>query len=445
MVSTLREYIRFAEERNWILHVKDSVSTGDLPELIHELSRKDKILLFHRVDGYGCKVIANLVFSHKVLAELLGDPKHPYKVFLDRLKVMGEKVVEAPKESYESFDVTEKDISHIIPILKHYQEDCGPYITTGIVSSIDPETDVVCRGIHRLGFRGKNKLGVAFMNPPLRDVFPKYAKQGKKMPVSISIGVDPLTFLSMALKAPNNVDKIQILAGLRDGKATVMPSFNSSITVPYGSEYLLEGYVDPQLSEPDGPLGEISGYYLSFGKTPTVVVQRISHLPSPIYHALLPTSLEGDTYLTFVSRAHLGDGVEKLFPFVLDMNLIRGTFGASCVVRIRPVERELIGNLILYLLSFPMIKKVCVVDEDVDIYDLYQVEWAVITRCKGDEDIVLIPNLKGQPIDPLSKGVHGITKIGINATVQGKDIEKTACVSKGSRENIEKILSSLEV
>ena len=445
MVRTLREYIKFAQEKEWVLNVKEPVSLADLPELLDELSKKEKIILVHKLEGYECKVIANLVFSHNVLSELLEEPKYPYKVFLNRLREPKKTVVLDQKNQYESFDVTDKDLRQIIPILKHYEDDSSPYITTGIISAIDPETNVVARGIHRLEFRGKNKLGIALMNPPLRDVLPKYASKGEKMPVSVIIGVDPLTFLSMALKVPNEMDKALILSGLRKADAELMYSFSSNITVPSGVEYVLEGFVDTDLMEEDGPFGEISGYYLSFGKTPTIVVQKVSHLPSPIYHALLPTSLEGDTYLTFVSRAHLGDGVERLFPFVLDINLVRGTFGASCVVKTRAVERELIGNLIIYLLSFPMIKKVCVVDEDVNIYDPYQVEWAVITRCKGDEDIFLISNLKGQPIDPLSKGIHGITKIGINATVQGKNIEKRARVQKGDRERIEKILRSLEV
>lgn len=433
MIKTLKEYLDFGEAKGWILHIKEKVLREDIPEIIHRLSERPKVLLFHSVLGYQCKVVANLVFSHGVLGELLGDPKDPYKGFLKRLSNKGVKRLVEGDPGYHRIDVRGRDLLEFLPVLKHYEGDAGPYITTGIVSAVDPETKVVARGIHRLGLRGKNRLGVAFMNPPLRDVFPKYQQRGMPMPVSIAIGVDPITFLSMALKAPNDLDKMLYVSALKAGEAEAMKSFGSDIDIPFGPEYILEGYVDPEDREEDGPLGEISGYYLSFGKTPTVVVETIWQQESPIYHALLPTSLEGDTYLTFVSRAHLGDQVQRLFPFVIDIHLLPGTFGSSCVVCVREVERPMIGNLILFLLSFPMIKKVVVVDEDVDILDPYQVEWAVITRCKGDEDIWLPRNMKGQPIDPFAKEELGVTKIGINATVQGKKIDKRARVMAGDQ------------
>jgi len=113
------------------------------------------------------------------------------------------------------------------------------------------------------------------------------------------------------------------------------------------------------------------------------------------------------------------------------------------VVNVQTTEKFKVRNLILFLLSFPMIKKVVVVDNDVNPEDLRDVEWAVITRCKADEDFIILDRLQGQPIDPTAMEVYGVTKIGINATAGGKKIEQRAQVAGGNRERIRDILQSI--
>jgi len=193
----------------------------------------------------------------------------------------------------------------------------------------------------------------------------------------------------------------------------------------------------------DGPLGEISGYYMTNKESPTMVVNRLSYQPSPIYHALLPTSLEGDTYLTFVSRAHIEEAVKKLFPFIADIPFVQKTFGSSVVVSVKPVHKSRIRNLLLSLLSFQTIKKAVVVDEDVDLRNLRDVEWALVTRCLVDKDILIVPDLHAQAIDPQAEHGLGVAKMGVDATTQGKTFEEKASVAPGNRKNIERILRSV--
>ncbi len=443
-MHSLRDYLKVARERGWLLEIGEEVECSDIPELIHILSSRQKVLLFSRVRGYSCKVVANLVPSQGVLEEILGGGKGAYKHFLDAPKRPGKKLIVRDRPEYIYIDLKDRDLTEFLPILKHYKGDSAAFITTGIVSAMDPETGVIGRGIHRLEYRGGNRLGIALMNPPLKDILPKYERNGATMPVAICIGADPILFLSMALKVPNDVDKLEVTSSLRGMEQGVMESLHQGLDIPADVEYILEGYVDPDLLAKDGPLGEISGYYLEFGNTPTVIIQRLSHRQDPIYHALLPTSLEADSYLTFVSRAHLEERLRAQFPFVLDIHLVKKAFGSSLIIKVGDTEKAWLNNLILFTLSFPMVKKVVVVDEDVDIWDMEEIEWAVITRCRPEEDVIIVPGLKGQPIDPSSRGVYGVGKIGINASYKGKNIDKRAEVTKGDRERIEKVIRSLE-
>ncbi len=213
--------------------------------------------------------------------------------------------------------------------------------------------------------------------------------------------------------------------------------------MPAGAEFYLEGEVDYADVRPDGPLGEIGGYYMALEATPTMTVSRIFHRPDPLYHALMPTGLEGDAYLTFVSRAHVEGFVKKQFPFVGEIVFVPKTFGSSVVVSVRPAARAQVRSLIMFMTGFPMIKKVIVVDEDVDAHNLRDVEWAVITRCLADEDVIVAAHLQGQPIDPQSAGGAGVAKMGIDATMQGKHIEERARVATGNRERVAAVLRSI--
>jgi len=261
--------------------------------------------------------------------------------------------------------------------------------------------------------------------------------------LEITIGVDPALFISMALKVPPGTDKLEVAGGLRGKGIEVMPTPQGGIEVPTAGELLLEGYIDETRGKKDGPMGEISGYYLSLQETPTIVVEHLYFRDSPIYHALLPTSQEADRYLTFVSRAHLEESAKKLFSFIVNITFVPKTFGSSLVVQVMTSEKFKIRNLIIFLLSFPMVKKVVIVDDDVNADDPYDVEWAVITRCKADDDFIIINKLQGQPIDPTAEDVYGVTKIGINATIQGKSIEERAKVTKGNIKRIRDVMSKI--
>ncbi len=439
-MDSLREYVAFARKHELLLEIKEQVAREDIPQLIEQLSDTKKVLLFKNLKGYSCSLVANLVPSHDVF-RLLFNTDNPYGYFLEGLKKKAPKV--EVQRKLETVSTKGKDLLQLLPILKHYEKDSAPFITTSIAAARDPESGVIGRGIHRMEYRGKNRMGIALINPPLVDIYRKHKEKGERMPITVAIGVDPLLFLGMALKAQPGADKLEAAGGLIGKGINVIPSFDAPIDVPAGAEMYLEGYVDTGDVRQDGPLGEISGYYMTNKESPTMVVNRLSYQPSPMYHALLPTSLEGDTYLTFVSRAYIEETINKLFPFIVDIAFVQKTFGSSVVVSVKPVHQSRIRNLLLSLLSFQTIKKAVIVDEDVDPHNLRDVEWAVVTRCVADRDILILPELHAQAIDPQAEHGLGVTKTGIDATTQGKTFEEKAVVASGNRKNIERVLKSI--
>jgi 2,5-furandicarboxylate decarboxylase 1 len=61
------------------------------------------------------------------------------------------------------------------------------------------------------------------------------------------------------------------------------------------------------------------------------------------------------------------------------------------------------------------VKQVIVVDEDVDIHNATEVEWAVATRFQADRDLVVISESQGSKLDPSTRNGVG-AKMGLDAT-----------------------------
>jgi 2,5-furandicarboxylate decarboxylase 1 len=429
---TLRDFLRIVDEKALLKEVKEEVEREELPQLIEDLSKEGKVLVFQNVKGYKTKVVANLLPSEEVWTIFFGE--RPGEEFLKRVEKRGEKVSSQKgiKEEYEEVEV--KELLEILPILHHYEEDSAPYITTGVASSWDPQKKVVGRGVYRMEYRGGNQLGIALLNPPLKDTLELYRRKEEDMPIVITIGHHPLVFLAMALKVPEEIDKLQVASSLLGREVEVIPSPSfPQIDVPFGCEVILEGSVDPKDQRKDGPLGEVSGFYHTLEKSPTIRIKKaFLKRPFYFYHALLPTGSEADTHLTFVSKAFLEKKLKEVFPFVTNIKFIKKTFGSSVLIQVKEVkERSLITNLILFVLSNPMIKKCIVVDDDVNLSELEDIEWAIITRCWADEDVIIVSHSKAQQIDPEAKRGYS-SKIGINA-VKREDIKRAIIKRKGAR------------
>ena len=415
--SDLKDLIEYYQAEGEVHEVDRVLSPRfEVASFVWHLSERfRKITFFPKIKGHETPVVANVVFARKVISRAMGlEEDQLQAVFGARLK--------QPKKPLllERGGVKEESVSSnladSLPILIHYEGDSSAFITTGLVSAVDPDTGFVGRGIHRMELRGPKELGMALLNPPLTEIYERCKKQGRPMPVAVVIGVEPITFLSFALRVPPGVDKLELAGGLRGEPVEVTPGELTGIEVPARAQFLLEGTLDPRDERKDGPLGEICGYYLAVPSTPTFKVECISSCKSPIYHALLPRSREADLMLTLVAEAIFSPRIGELFPFVKGFAFMPHTFGSSLVLKVEQSSREEVRALIVYLLSLGMIKKVVVVDEEVDIQNYWEVEWAVMTRCQPDKDIIIIDGLKGQAIDPSSVRPPLTSKIGIDAT-----------------------------
>jgi 2,5-furandicarboxylate decarboxylase 1 len=239
------------------------------------------------------------------------------------------------------------------------------------------------------------------------------------------------------------VDKLSVAGGLRDEPAPMVKAETVDIDIPAHAEIVIEGFIDPKGKEKDGTLGESSGYYMTFSKSPTIRVASISYRKGAYFHAIVPWGLEVDNLLYLVHGIDFVPKMKREIPSLKRVHLIPGTFGSHVVMSIETDQKGEVRRALTLALSFPHIKKAVIVDGDVDPEDHQEVEWALATRFQGDRDLIVISDLRGQPIDPSSKEGFLTTKIGMDATRPKKEGFEKVDVPEDVKKRLAPILNRL--
>ncbi len=423
--SGLKDFIEFLKQNGELLTLSTPLAPKfEISAVISELGRKEApALLFEKVKGYSFPVVGNLLGTKKRLSMALGlGQKNFFEKTLSKLEKRIPPALVKNRSPREV--ITQKgknDLLKLLPILTHYAGDSGPYITSGITSARDPKDGTIGRGLHRMEMRGKNELGISLINPPLSEIYAQYKKENRRMEVATAIGLDPAILIAAVSKVPRGTDKLSVAGGLKGKPIPMVKAETVDIDIPAQAEIVIEGYVDPKGKEKDGTLGESSGYYMTFSKSPTIHVTTITYRKGAYFHAIVPWGLEVDNLLCLIHGIDFVPKMKREIPSLKRIHFIPGTFGSHVVMNIDTDSKEEIRKVLTYALSFTHVKKVIVLDEDVDPEDSQEVEWALATRFQGDRDLIVVPDLRGQPIDPSSKEGFLTTKIGMDATRPKKE------------------------
>jgi 2,5-furandicarboxylate decarboxylase 1 len=417
---TLRDFIKTLRDEGDLLSLSEPFDPKyEIAAVISELGkRKAPAILFEKVKGSRMSVAGNLFGTLKRLSMALGTDED--RLIEDLIPRLEERVppVLISEDPTEVVNVPRGriDLLKVLPVLTHYSKDSGPYITSGISSARDPETGVTARGLHRMEVRGKNILGISLLNPPLSDIYAKHGKEGKKMEIATVIGVPPAVFVASIFIVPVGTDKLSVAGGLTGEPVETVRADTVNVDIPAHGEIVVEGYIDPKDEEQDGTLGESSGYYMAFVKSPTIHVTALRYRKGAAYHAIVPWAREVDSLLYLYHGLNFIPKMRKEIPSLRQIHFVPMTFGSHVVMSMDTDNKGEIRRALTLALSFINVKKAVVVDEDVDPEDDQEIEWALATRFQADRDLILIPELRSQPIDPSAKEGFLTTKMGMDAT-----------------------------
>jgi 2,5-furandicarboxylate decarboxylase 1 len=426
--QTLRDFIRVLEDEGELLSVQEPFDPKhEISMVLSEVGkRKAPAIHFEKVKGFGISVIGNVFGTVKRLSLALGiQESRLIEDVIPRLeKRIPPAVVSEDSSSEQGAGPGKIDLLKTLPALTHYAKDTGPYITSGISSARDPRNGVTGRGLHRMEVRGKDDLGISLLNPPLADIYAHHWREGKRMEIATVIGVPPAVFIASIFKVPQGVDKLSIAGGLQGQPVETIMARSVDVDIPAHGEIVIEGYIDPGDREQDGTLGESSGYYMAFGKSPTIHVTEVRHRKDALYHAVVPWAREVDSLLYLVHGLDFIPKMKREIPSLHQIHLVPMTFGSHVVMSIDTDNKGEVRRALALALSFTGVKKAIMVDVDVDPQDEQEVEWALATRFQADRDLIVIPSLRSQPIDPSATWTgEGFlaAKMGMDATRPRKE------------------------
>ena len=418
--NDLREFLKFLEEHGELLKTKKPVDVKfEISSYIRKTSdQRGPALFFEKVKNFDMPVVGGIFATREraflALETSSQDYVHKFQNALDHL-LPPKLVSNAPCKDviYTGNDV---DLTRLpIPIFS--EKDPAPFITLGLSISRDPKSGGKNTSIYRLQLKGRNRLGI--MAQHLVRQLVEAESLGKGLPIAIAIGTDPVIPLATQWMAPYGTDEMALAGALRGQPVEVVKAETVDLEVPATAEIVIEGNVLPNIREQEGPFGEVSGYYTPANPKPLIEVSAITHRKNPIYQAALtgmPTT-ENHILKQLPLEATFYWMLKKEFPGVTAVHFpAAGTVGMISVIAMKQAYECEARNVIATMFGSRRNKITIVVDDDVDIYDMEKVLWAIATRTQADEDIVIFPRLVATAMDPSVRKFRVGSSLGIDAT-----------------------------
>ena len=375
------------------------------------------IVVFKKPKGYTIPIISNIFSKRKRFLSLfrVNNMKDAY---VKLLNAISRPVKISIKTDAPFMEVCEDDISSL-PILKHYKEDGGPYMTTSIVIARDYELDVMNASVHRIQVLNKKKLVIRIVPRHLYHMYRKAQDRGRDLEVAIVIGCHPLNMLAASSSPPYGVFELDVASTISNNKLKGCELENGLI-VPRESEIVILGKIKRGEFHKEGPFVDITGTYDIIRQQPVLEVDKVLRRENALYQALLPAGEEHRLLMGFYRECLIWEYVRRVVPEVKAVRLSRGGCGwLHCFISIKKeYEGDAKNAILAAFAAHPSLKLVVVVDEDIDVENIEEVEWAIATRFQPSEDLVIIDRVRGSSLDPSADQQSLLTsKIGIDATI----------------------------
>jgi len=411
----VRNFLMAAEANGWVRHISVTVDRRlELARLIHALGEEPTI--FESVEGWPGKVVAGLCSQRRSFALALGvDEQDLLATMVSALRkpIPPERASIAPCQEVV---VEEVDLGRL-PILTHFPQDGGPYVTAGVAIIVDPNLGRNL-AFHRLMQVGRRSFTARLVEG--RGTHSAWRKVQGDLPMAVCIGAPLQVQLAAAMSPAPGVDEMAIANALVP--TPVVPALGLDLEIPAESEIVLEGHLTQEIGD-EGPFVDLTQTRDFVRQQPFFVVERITHRRNPMYQALLPGGHEHELLMGMPRECTIYDAVSSVCP-CCDLALTPGgrhwLHAVVSITKRSPNDGR--AAIEAAFKGHSSLKHVIVVDEDVDPRNTQEVEWAVATRFQADRDLLVFQDQSGSSLDPSAKHVPGqktrTCKMGLDATIR---------------------------
>ncbi len=410
----LRAFIEQLEDNGQLTKIRKPVSTEyELAGVINALGEKP--VYFENIKESPYPVVAGLVSSKELIAMSLGIQK-------DRLLPKLSRAIEHPEppqtvSNGECQEVVESNVDLTkLPIMRYTEKDGGKYIASATTIIEDPQLGRnMC--FHRLMLKDKNHFVARIVEDRGTDTALK--KSGGELDIAICIGNSTAVLLSAATSLPKGVDELGMANALEKTKLAKCKTVN--LEVPADCEFVLEGRITKEKTT-EGPFLDLTGVVDRVRQQPIIEIKCITHRKNPIYQTILAGKNEHKFLMGMPKEPTIYNEVNKVCQ-CRDVYITPG--GCSWLHAVVQIKKQNADDgkkaIAAAFEGHKSLKHVVIVDDDINIYDSNEVEWAIATRFQADKNSVILSNQPGSSLDPsgdLSEGKKATTaKAGLDATI----------------------------
>lgn len=417
MFKDIREYFELLDRQGYLDCVSDEVKLSHIPSLLAEQEKKGNAVIFKNIEGYKYPLYNNVFGKREFLASVFGCPiEKVVDVFGERMeqRIAPVMVKNAPVQevvlNQGEFDIRD------FPFIVHSAKDVGRYITGGMVVAKDPETGVRNCSFNRMQLKGADKTGLR-MSPTqdLEAYFRKAVAMNKPLEIAVVIGSHPMCLLAAACGPARDVDELEIAGALCGEPIELVKCKTIDVEVPAYAEVVLEGKIYPGEMEEEGPFGDFMEFYIEVMKNHVVHFQCLTMRKDAMIQVIRAGSTDDITLLGSPREAQIKKVLTSNNIDVHAINIMVCKNYLTCAISIKKqLDYEAKNALMMAFGSFRFLKNCIIVDHDVNVFDPADIFWAMSTRLRPMQGVMIIPNTVGFGRDKY--GIH-TTKMGIDATV----------------------------
>jgi len=405
-----RDYLDLLERSGQLLKVKKSIAPRFeiAAGLRKSCDMAGPALFFENIKGYpGWRVAGGLYGTQMLMALALGLPAETdepgiLKRYLefDQQRIKPRLVSSGP---VKDIVLKGKDIDlNKLPIPVYSELDSGPYLTAGVEIGRSRRTGVQNASMHRRQIVGKNRTAIlAGGYQHLGKLIREAEADGQGLQIATVIGAPTELTIACQIDAPEGVDEAEIAGAIRGAPLKFVKCETIDVEVPADAEIIIEGITVPGEKVVDGPFGEFPGNYITLlnetqSRVPVIEVTAITMRRDPIFQAMLTGAPMTDNH--YLKKWALAAAAYRAISDVADIRGINCTVGGAAayhlVVAINKQngsDPQAIVNALTAARRSP--KLLIIVDDDINIYNPIDVEWAIATRVKADKDIAILPSI----------------------------------------------------
>lgn len=409
-----RSFIEQLQKNGELTYITKPISTEyEIASIVEALGEKP--VFFEKVKESSLPVVAGLISSKDLIARAIGTTK-------DQLLPKLSKAIENPVAPViiatgECQEVVEKDVDLTkLPIMRYTEKDGGRYIPSAISIVKDPKTGARNMCFHRLMLLDKNHFAVRIVENRGTDTALKNA--GGELDIAICIGNSTAVLLAAATSLPTGVDELGMANALE--KTELVKCKTVDLEVPKDCEIVLEGRITKEKTS-EGPFLDLTGTIDKVRQQPIIEIKCITHRQNPIYQTILAGRNEHKFLMGMPKEPTIYNEINKVCQ-CKDVYITPG--GCSWLHAVVQIHKQNPDDgkkaIAAAFEGHKSLKHCVVVDEDINIYDPHDVEWAIATRFQADKNTVILSNQPGSSLDPsgdLSEGKKATTaKAGVDAT-----------------------------